>query len=75
MLSLILTAITGAVLIQALIWLVIGGVIFWLVNWGIGYIGVPEPFNKVIRVILVIVVVIFCINALLLLVGKPLFTW
>jgi hypothetical protein len=71
----LLLAITGATLLEALIWLIIGGVIFWIVSWGISYIGIPEPFNKVIKVILVLVVVIFCVNALLLLVGKPLFTW
>jgi hypothetical protein len=75
MTGLLLFTISGATLLEALIWLVIGGVIFWIVSWGIAYIGVPEPFNKVIRVILVIVVVVFCVNALLLLIDKPLFKW
>lgn len=75
MLSTLLLAISGATLLEAILWLVIGAVIFWIITWGIGYIGIPEPFNKVIRVILVVVVCIFCVNALLILVGKPLFTW
>jgi hypothetical protein len=75
MLILLFTAITGTLLLDALLWLVIGAVIFFLVNWAIGYIGIQEPFAKIIRVIIAIVVVLFCLNALLMLVGKPLFTW
>lgn len=71
----LLLTVSGATIIQALLWLVIGAVIFFIINWGLGYIGIGEPFNKVIRVILVVVIVLFCINALLMLVGKPLFTW
>ena len=75
MINTILLTITGAVLLEALLWLIIGAVIFFLVQWAIGFIGIDEPFAKIIRVILAIVVLLFCINALLMLVGKPLFTW
>lgn len=71
----LLLAISGATIIEAIIWIVIAAVIFYLVNWALGYIGVAEPFAKVIRVILAILVVLFLVNALLLLIGKPLFTW
>jgi len=46
-----------------------------VVGWGLGAIGVPEPFNKVIRVILVLIVVIVLINLLMGLGGHSLFKW
>ena len=51
--------------------LLVGGLIFWLLNWLIGYLGVPEPFNKVARVVLAILAVVVCIAALLSLLGGP----
>jgi len=71
----LLAAISGASLIQALIWIVIAAVIWWLINWAISYIGIPEPFNKVLRVILALVAVVFLINALLAIAGKPFITF
>ena len=67
--------ISGSALISVLIYLVILGLIFYVVWWGLGTIGIPEPFNKVIRVILVLVVVIVLINLLMGLGGHSLFKW
>lgn len=39
-------------IITALIWLVILGCIFWLAWWFIGFVGLPEPFNKVAHVLI-----------------------
>ncbi len=64
----------GAVL-HIIIQLVLAGVIFWLIWWFIGYVGIPEPFNKVIRVLIGLFVLIFLINLLLSLGGHPLFRW
>ena len=69
--AVILAALSGEVLLKALIWVVIGAVIFWLGNWMIGYIGVGEPFNKVAKVILAVIAVVFLVNALLMIVGRP----
>lgn len=52
-------------LLNMLITLVIAGLIFWLIWWFLDYIGIPEPFNKVIRVIIGLVALIFLINILL----------
>lgn len=68
-------AISGQTLFSVVIWIVIAAVIWGLVNWLVGYIGVPEPFNKVIRVVMAIVAVLICINALLALTGHPLVAW
>lgn len=67
--------ISGAVMISILINLVIVGLIFWLVWWFIGYVGVPEPFNKVLRVIVALFALVFLINLLLGLTGTPLFKY
>ncbi len=53
--------------------LVIFGLIFYACWWFLNYIGLPEPFNKVARVLLALVALIFIINLLLGLAGSPLF--
>ena len=65
--------IDGSGLLSLLVYLVVVGLIFWVIWWFLGYVGVPEPFNKVIRVILGLVALIIVINLLLGLIGSPLF--
>lgn len=60
-------------LLSLLVTLVVVGLICWLIWWFIGYVGLPEPFNKVARVIVALVAVIYLINVLLGLGGHPLF--
>lgn len=64
--------ITLSTLFSVVIWLLIAGVIYWLVTWLIAQIGVPEPFNKIIRIIIALIVFVIALNALLMLVGTPL---
>ena len=45
--------------------LVIWGLIFYIIWWGLSQIAIPEPFNKVIRVIVVLAVVIIVIGLLM----------
>ncbi len=52
-------------LVHILVLLMIVGGVCWLLWWLIGYIGLPEPFNKVARVIIAVVAVLFLINLLL----------
>lgn len=68
-------AISGSSLVNAFIWILIAGVIFWLCNWLLAYVGVPEPFAKVAKIVLAIVAVLILVNALLTLTGRPLITW
>lgn len=75
MITPILAALSGNDVLWAVIQIVIAAVIYWLIEWGIAKIGIPEPFNKVLKVILVIFVVLFCINALLTIAGRPLIRW
>jgi hypothetical protein len=70
-----IAAISGEAVISTLIWLVVLGVIFWLLNWLIDYINPQEPIKKVAKVILAIAVVVVLINVLLALAGHPLLRW
>jgi energy-converting hydrogenase Eha subunit B len=40
----------GGLLIHLLVQVIVVGLVCWLLWWLIGYIGLPEPFNKVARV-------------------------
>jgi len=59
-------------LVSFVVYLVIIGLIFWVIWWFVGYVGVPEPFNKVIRVVLGLFALIIVVGLLLSLVGHPL---
>jgi uncharacterized membrane protein YtjA (UPF0391 family) len=67
--------ISGAALLSLLVYLIIGGLIFYLIWWFLGYIGLPEPFAKVAKVIVGLAALIFLINLLMSLAGTPLFRW
>lgn len=58
-------------MVSTLIYLVIIGLIFWVVWWFVGYVGVPEPFNKVIRVVIGLIALLIVVSFLLGLVGHP----
>ncbi len=64
--------IAGSSLLSLLIGLVVAGLIFWLVIWFVDYCGVPDPFNKVIKVICGLFVLIYLVNVLLGIGGHPL---
>lgn len=58
-------------LVRAVILLIIGGVIVSLLWWLIDYVGIPQPFHKVAKVIIAVVAVLIVIGVLLSLVGYP----
>lgn len=68
------TTISVDSLMSTLIYLVVIALIFWLIWWFIGYVGVPEPFNKVIRVIVGILALVVLMSFLLSLIGYPVLT-
>lgn len=70
-----LAAIAGNTLVAAIVWVVVAAVIFFLANWFLGYVGIGEPFLKVAKVIIALVVILILINALLSLTGRPLVAW
>jgi hypothetical protein len=48
-----------AEVVHLFIELVLIGLLFWLVWWFIGYCNPPEPFNKVLRVLVGLVAIVF----------------
>lgn len=61
-------------LVQLVVYLVVIGLVLWLLFWFIGYAGIPEPFNKVARVLIGLVAVLILISLLLGFIGHPIFT-
>jgi hypothetical protein len=51
-------------IIALLLALVIWGLIFWLLWWGLGAVGIPEPFHKVAVVVLVVAAIVVVIGLL-----------
>jgi cytochrome c biogenesis protein CcdA len=52
-------------LIHLVIYLIILGVIIWLLLWLIDNVPLPEPFNRVARVVVIVIGVLVLILALL----------
>ncbi len=61
-------------LLPLVVELVIVGLVLWLLLWFVGYVGLPEPFNKVARVVIMLVALIYLINLLLSLSGNGFIT-
>jgi hypothetical protein len=65
-------SLSGAVTI--IVYLVVAGIVFWLLWWLVNYISPPEPFKKIANVILAILAVLVIIGILLSVAGgQPLF--
>lgn len=62
-------------LVSTVVYLVIIALIFWAIWWFLGYVGVPEPFNKVIRVLIGLAALVIVVNILLGMAGHPLVTF
>lgn len=63
-----------ASLAMLVVYVIVAGMVFYLLWWLVGYVGLPEPFNKVARVLIAVVAVVFLIFLLLSVVnGQPVF--
>jgi hypothetical protein len=51
-------------ILSFVITLLVMGLIFWLVIWLIDWIAVPEPFNKVIKAVVGIALIIYLVSML-----------
>ncbi len=71
----LLAAISGQDIASTVIWIIVVGLIWWLLIWLIGYVGLPEPFNKVAKVILAVAAVLLLINLILGLSGNAPIKW
>lgn len=52
-------------MINLLLYLIVWGLIFYVLWWALGKIALPEPFSKIATVILVLFIVIVLLNLLL----------
>jgi hypothetical protein len=57
-------------LVNLVVYLACVGLVVWLLFWLITYIGIPEPFSKVARVIIAVVAVVILIKVLLSIAGN-----
>ena len=65
-------SLSGAVSI--VIYLIVAGLVFWLLTWLIDYCGIPQPFAKVAKCVIAVIAVLVIIGVLLGAVsGQPLF--
>jgi hypothetical protein len=64
--------ISGQELLSVIIYLVVWGLVLYVLWWGIGKIGLPEPFAKIATVVLVVLTVVVLLNLLFGFVGQPL---
>ncbi len=60
-------SLSGAV--QIIVYLVVCGLIYWLLAYLIDAVGLPDPFAKVAKVVLIVLAVLVAISILLSLVG------
>lgn len=60
---------TGNPWVDLILIIIILGVAFWVIIWLIDWVGLPEPFNKVAKVLIGLVAVIFIITRLFALIG------
>lgn len=67
--------IEATALIGVIVWIIVIGCIFGLLWWLIGYVALPEPFNKIARIVIAVLAVLLLINVLLGLVGSPIVRW
>lgn len=75
--SILLAAVvlSGGGILQAIIWFVVAALIYFLVKWALSEIGLPEPFAKIAHVLLILIVLVLCVNALLMIAGTPFITF
>lgn len=58
-------AISGSSLLGVIIWLIVAACVYFVIDWGLKQIALPDPFGKLARVILILVTVVLIVNALL----------
>lgn len=67
--------IAGTGLVSVLVYLVVWGLILYVLWWAIGKLALPEPFAKIATVCLVVLTVVVLLNLLVGFAGPPLIVW
>ncbi len=68
--ELLLATIDTDHLLTTVVYLVVIGLVFWLLWWLIDYCAPPEPFKKISKVLVALVAVVLLVKFLLDLIGK-----
>lgn len=58
-----------AALINLIIYLIVIGLLYWVIIYVLDNIPIPEPLNRIIRVVLIVVIALIAIMLLLSLLG------
>jgi uncharacterized membrane protein YtjA (UPF0391 family) len=61
-------------LVSIVIYLCVVGGVVWLLMWLVDYVGLPAPFNKVAKIVIMVFVVLALISLLLGFTGYPVVT-
>lgn len=67
--------INGSELMSVVLYLIVWGLILYVLWWGIGKVGLPDPFGKIATVLLVVLTVVVLLNLLFGFAGTPLVVW
>lgn len=73
--ELMLAAISGGSMVQSLLWLVAACCVYLLLDWARRTVAPPEPINKIALIIIVMIVVFMVLQAIFLMLGRPLVAW
>ena len=71
----LLAAISGQSLVSFLVWAVVICLIWFIVQWVLGQVPIPEPGRTVIRVVMALILAVLLINALLGIAGHGFIAW
>lgn len=52
-------------MVGLLIWILIFGLLCYLIFWTMSYLGVPDPIRKVVTVIIVIIAILYLLGYVL----------
>lgn len=72
----ILATVSGKEVVSAVIWTIGLGLIFWLLWWLVDFAKIPEPFNRIAKVIVAVAAVVLLINLIMSVFGgEPFIKW
>lgn len=66
---------SGDSIINSLLFLVVMGIVFFVLFWLLGKTPIPEPFKTVVTWVLYLFAAVVVINFLLTLIGHPIVKW
>lgn len=72
----LLATVSGKNVISAVLWTIGLGLICWLLWWLVDFTKIPDPFNRVAKVIVAVAAVVMLINLIMSVFGgEPFIKW